>query len=139
MTEIVNVILKFGIPKAVIKSIRKIRKRPRWYVVLYPHFKSPRSTRRFHHQHKQIVHSRVHYLTVQYSIIDMFNLCLLNQGRKHECVDIVEVCERQIANLEHEIKIMRKHGLNTRLASRMVFMRNRLQTYIDEHQKAIVK
>ena len=69
----------------------------------------------------------------------MFNLCLLNQGRKHECVDIVEVCERQIVNLEHEIKMMRKHNLNTLLASRMVFIRNRLQTYIDEHKREIIK
>lgn len=69
----------------------------------------------------------------------MFNLCLLKQGRKHECIDQVEVCERQIANLEHEIHILEKHSLNTKLKARMEYVCNRLRQHIRDNENGILK
>tara|TARA_R110002096_G_scaffold433649_1_gene652838 strand:+ start:471 stop:686 length:216 start_codon:yes stop_codon:yes gene_type:complete len=70
----------------------------------------------------------------------MFNLCLLKKGRKDECIDQLEVCERQISNLEHEINLLDKHSLNTKLKTRMEYVCNRLRQYVrDRENPSILK
>ena len=62
----------------------------------------------------------------------MFNLCLLQRGRKTECLNRREVCTKQIANLESEIKLLQDHNLNKKLENKMSFMVKQLKRYVSE-------
>ncbi len=65
----------------------------------------------------------------------MFNLCLLREGRKHECIDQVDVCEKQIANLQNEIYVLEKHHINEKLKIKMEYVCTRLRKYINSKKE----
>lgn len=60
----------------------------------------------------------------------MFNLCMLNEGRQHSCVDQIEVCIRQIENLENEIRILEKHEIDSPLKEKMKYVQMRLKKHV---------
>lgn len=55
---------------------------------------------------------------------------MLNEGRKHDCVDQIEICIRQIANLENEIRVLEEHDMNKKLKEKMEYVQYRLKKHV---------
>lgn len=60
----------------------------------------------------------------------MFNLCLLQRGRKESCIDKVDMARKQIANLQSQIAVMEKHNVAEDLTSKMKHMKSLLERFI---------
>ena len=65
----------------------------------------------------------------------MFNLCMLNQGRQHTCIDQIDVCIRQIKNLENEVKILEKYNVGNELKDKMEIIIHHLKRHVLSKRK----